>query len=296
MQATGSIQDWIMAQVDGLSPRLRGAAEYVAAHPDEVATRTMRQLAKTSNLTPPTLSRLARALDCESYEELREICRTELKRQNRSLADKAEALLQLSTDDDAAGRSGIVMSQAKSAVSNIQHLMRSIDLEKLRDAADRLVGARRVVLTGGSSTLAMVNYFARMGEMVFDNWTVAGADGAHWSHEISRLGAGDAVFVVSLDPYAKLCIHAAQLSRAAGADVIAITDGVQSPLAGIATHCFMVETESPQFFPSHVAAVVLIEGLMGMIVRRDGNHAATRIRSAELVGRQLGEYWKTGAH
>ncbi len=292
MQAPGSIQDWIMAQVDGLSPRLRGAAEFVAAHPDEVATRTLRQVAKSSNLTPPTLSRLARALDCETYEDLREICRRELKRRNRSLADKAEALLQLSTDDDAPERSGIVMSQAKSAVSNIQHLMRSIDLENLREAVDRLVGARRVVLIGASSTVAMVNYFARMGEMVFDNWTVAGADGAHWSHEIARLGAGDAVLVVSLDPYAKLCIRAAEICREAGVDVIAITDGVRSPLAGIATHCFMVETESPQFFPSHVAALVLIEGLMGMIVRRDGDRATGRIRSAELVGKQLGEYWQ----
>jgi DNA-binding MurR/RpiR family transcriptional regulator len=185
-----------------------------------------------------------------------------------------------------------MISQAKSAVSNIQQLMQTIDLDKLREAADRLARARRVVLIGGSSTLAMMNYFARMGQMIFDNWTVAGVDGAFWSHEIARLDTGDAVFAVSLNPYADLCIRAAELSRESGADVIAITDGVQSPLARIATHCFMVETESPQFFPSHVATLVLIEGLMGMIVRRDGGHAAARIRSTVHVGRQLGEYWK----
>ncbi len=281
-----------MTRLDSLSPRLRSAAEFVAAHPDEVATHTLRQVAKAANLTPPTLSRLARALDCETYEELREICRGELKRRNRSLADKAEALLQLSTHSNTAEPSGIVISQAKSAVSNIQKLMQTIDLETLREAADRLAGARRVLLIGGSSTMAMMNYFARMGQMVFDNWTVAGVDGALWSHEIARLDSRDAVFVVSLNPYADLCIRAAELSYKSGASVIAITDGVQSPLARFATHCFMVETESPQFFPSHVATLVLIEGLMGMIVRRDGDHAAARIRNAEHVGRQLGEYWQ----
>ena len=280
-----------MARMDGLSPRLRSAAEFVTAHPDEVATHTLRQVAKAANLTPPTLSRLARALDFGSYEELREICRKELKRRNRSLADKAEALLKLSTDSDAPERSGIMISQAKSAVSNIQHLMQTIDLEKLREAADRLAAARRVVLIGSSSTFAMMNYFARMGQMVFDNWTVAGVDGALWSHEIASLDSRDAVFVVSLNPYADICIRAAELSRKSGADVIAITDGVQSPLAPLATHCFMVETESPQFFPSHVATLVFIEGIMGMIVRRDGDRAAARIRSTERVGRQLGEYW-----
>lgn len=281
-----------MTRLDGLSPRLRSAAEFVAAHPDEVATRTLRQVAKAANLTPPTLSRLARALDCETYEDLRELCRGELKRRNRSLADKAEALLKLSTEADAPNRSGIVISQARSAVANIQHLMQTIDLEKLREAADRLARARRVVLIGSSSTFAMMNYFARMGQMVFDNWTVAGVEGALWSHEIARLDSSDAVFVVSLNPYADMCIRAAEMSRNLGADVIAITDGVQSPLARFATHCFMVETESPQFFPSHVATLVLIEGLMGMIVRRDGDNAATRIRSTEQVGWQLGEYWQ----
>jgi DNA-binding MurR/RpiR family transcriptional regulator len=281
-----------MARMDGLSPRLRSAAEFVAAHPDEVATHTLRQVAKAANLTPPTLSRLARALDCETYEDLRELCRGELKRRNRSLADKAEALLKLSTDSNAPERSGIMISQAKSAVSNIQHLMQTIDLEKLREAADSLAAARRVVLIGSSSAFAMMNYFARMGQMVFENWTVAGVDGSFWSQEIARLDSRDAAFVVSLNPYADISIRAAGMSRKSGADVIAITDGVQSPLAPIATHCFMVETDSPQFFPSHVATLVLIEGIMGMIVRREGGHAAARIRLTERFGKKLGEYWQ----
>ncbi len=294
--ASGTIQDRVMTRLDDLSPKLRSAAEFVVAHPDEVATRTLRQVAKAAELTPPTLSRLARALDCDTYEDLREICRGELKRRNRSLADKAEALLQLSAGGGRTHRSGVFISQAKSAVENIQELMETVDLEKLREASNVLAKARRVVLIGGSSTLAMVSYFARMAQMAFDNWHVTGADGALWSHEIARLGPGDAAFAVSLEPYAKLCIEAAATVRNSGADVIAVTDGVQSPLAGVATYCFMVETDSPQFFPSHVATLVLIEGLMGMIVRRGGDQVAQRIRAAEMVGRGLGEYWESGAN
>jgi DNA-binding MurR/RpiR family transcriptional regulator len=107
-----------------------------------------------------------------------------------------------------------------------------------------------------------------------------------------RLGEGDAVFVVSLNPYSNLCIKAAHLSRDAGADVIAVTDGFTSPLAGIANHCFMVETDSPLFFPSHVAALVFIEGLMGMIVRRGGDQITKRIRSVEAASGEFGEYWQ----
>jgi DNA-binding MurR/RpiR family transcriptional regulator len=280
-----------MTRLDDLSPKLRSAAEFVVAHPDEVATRTLRQVAKAANLTPPTLSRLARALDCETYEDLREICRGELKRRNRVLADKAQELLRLSTGNDQTDKPGVFMVQARSAMENVQELMESIDLDKLRAAADALAGARKVLLLGSTSGLALANYFRCMASMAFDNWRIAGADGAFWATEIAKLGPEDVVFVISIKPYADQPVHAAKIARETGAQLIAVTDSLGSPYAGVASHCFIVETESPQFFPSHVAPLLLIEGLMGMVVRRAGEQAASRIRSAESTGHDLREYW-----
>ncbi len=280
-----------MSRLYDLSPKLRIAAEFVVAHPDEVATRSLRQVAKAADLTPPTLSRLARALDCETYEDLREICRGELKRRNRVLADKAQALLQLSSEGGPADKSGVFLVQARSAMEKVQELMESVELDKLRAAADTLAGARKVVLIGTTSGLALVSYFRCMASMAFDNWRVAGADGAFLATEMAKLGPEDVIFVVSLQPYGDRPVRAAEIARDAGAAVIAITDSLQSPYAGIATNCFIVEAESPQFFPSHVAPLVLIEGLMGMVVRRAGKPAVDRIRSTELAGHVLREYW-----
>jgi len=280
-----------MTRLDGLSPKLRSAAEFVVAHPDEIATRTLRQIAKAANLTPPTLSRLARALDCNTYEDLREICRDELKRRNRVLADKAQALLQLSSGDSQADKPGVFLVQARSAMENVQELMESVELDKLRAAADALASARKVVLMGVSSGLALVSYFRCMASMAFDNWRVAGADGAMWATEMAKLGAGDVVFFVSLQPYADRPVRAAEIARDAGAEVIVVTDSLHSPYARFASICFIVETESPQFFPSHAAPLVLIEGLMGMVVRRAGKQAAGRIRSTEATGHEMQEYW-----
>ncbi|GBE44147.1 DNA-binding transcriptional regulator HexR [bacterium BMS3Bbin10] len=282
-----------MTRMDELSPKLRSAAEFVVAHPDEVATRTLRQVAKAAKLTPPTLSRLARALDCDTYEDLREICRGELKRRNRVLADKAQELLQLSSGNGQAGKPGVFLVQARSAMENVQELMETIELDRLRAAADALANARKVVLLGATSGLAMVSYFRCMASMAFDNWRVAGADGAFWATEIAKLGPEDAVFFVSLRPYADQPVRAAQIAAETGAQIIAVTDSLKSPHARVATHCFIVETQSPQFFPSHVAPLVLIEGLMGMVVRRAGKQAAARIQSSESTGHVLQEYWVT---
>ena len=139
--------------------------------------------------------------------------------------------------------------------------------------------------------MALVNYFRCMASMAFDNWRVAGTDGALWATEIAKLGPDDVVFVVSIQPYADQPVRATQIARETGARIIAVTDSLRSPYAGVASHCFIVETESPQFFPSHVAPLVLIEGLMGMVVRRAGKQATGRIRSSESTGHKLQEYW-----
>lgn len=288
---TGGIQDRIVKSFNGLSPKLRSAAEFVNSHPEEVATHTLREVAETAGLTPPTLSRLARALEFETYEELREVCRRELKRRNRLLAKKADALLQLSSGKNDGSKSGVFFLQARSAIENVQKLMDTVDEEKLQSAADMLAGARTVLLVGTASGGALANYLISMAGLAFENWRITGSGGVLWSAEISKLTAGDAVFVVSMRPYGNLTVRAAQAAREAGADLIAVTDGLASPFGSIASQCFVVGTESPQFFPSHIAAMVLVEGLMGMVVQRAGKRAPAQIEKLESTAFTIGEYW-----
>lgn len=287
----GAVHDRIVRCFEDLSPRLRLAAEFVNRHPDEVATRTLRQVAQAAGLPPSTLSRLARALQFETYEDLREICRRELKRRNRVLADKANALLRLSAGQGDGGKSGVFFYQARSAIENIRSLMDTIDMEKLRSAIDSLARARTVLLIGTSSGGALANYFTCMARLAFENWRVTGAGGALWAAEISKLGAEDVVFLVSTRPYGNLTVRAAQAARNAGAELIIVTDDLASPYGAIASYCFIVRTESPQFFPSHVAAMVLVEGMMGMLVRRAGKQAAGEIQKMESTAFAIGEYW-----
>ena len=291
MQSSTSIQSQVLPRLKGLSPKLRSAAEFVLAHPDEIATRTLRQVAKAADLTPPTFSRLARALDCDTYDDLREICRGELKRRNQVLADKAQSLLDMSSKKSPADRSGVFFGQARSALDNIHALMESVEPGKLEETAEALAHARKVVLLGTTSALALVNYFSCMADMAFDNWHVAGANGSMWATELSKLTSLDVVFAVSLAPHGNLPVAAMQIAKDAGAKIITVTDNKEAPFMEIAHTCFVVEAQSPQFFPSHVVPLLLIEGLMGMVVRRAGQKAASSIRSTEQVGHQLQEYW-----
>src|SRR5689334_7288020 len=175
--SVSSLQDRIAAHFDGLSPQLKVAARYVAEHPHEVAMRSLRQIAGSVALPPPTFTRLARSVGCESYEELREICRGEISRRTRSFAEKAQSLQrgQYGRAADERRKPGALLhEQVSAAISNLERTLAGVDQTRLAAAADVLAAAERVTLIGSLSSSAFTDYTAYMAAMAFSNWRVAG--------------------------------------------------------------------------------------------------------------------------
>jgi DNA-binding MurR/RpiR family transcriptional regulator len=280
-----SFRDRIAARYAGLSPQLRRAADFVAANGQEVATRSLRQIAAAAGVPPPTLSRLARALGFASYEALRELARGELSRRRVSFAARARAL------QEGHGPGSLVARQAGAAVANIEALVNEIDPARLDRAVRRLGRARRVWLAGDMSSGAFVDYLGYMARMALPGWTVIGPEGGALVPALADCGPEDVVLALSIQPAARRTVEAARLARERGAQVIAITDGPGNPVAGLADLGFTVATESPHFFTSYAAALVLIETLVTMVVREAGAAAGARIADIEAAHHKLGHYW-----
>ena len=287
-----SIRDQVVERFPALSPQLRRAAQFVLDYPDEIATRSLRHVAREAALPPPTFSRLARAMGYESYDALRELCRGEIRQRKSRFADKALALLEPEGGGPSAQQNPFVVRQAAAAISNIQALLETIDVQALELAARKLARARKVVVIGSLSAYAFVDYVSYIAAMALPNWRVAGRSGSSLASAVVELGKRDAVLVMTHEPYSARSVRAASFAREQEAHVVGITDGAQSPVAAIANTLFLVSTDSPQFFPSHVAALVLLESLMGMVVREKGAAAQQRIAAVEQENYVLGEYWQ----
>ena len=292
MQAAHSIEARIARRFDGLSPQLRRAASYVLEHPDEVASRSLRQISRAAEIAPPTLSRLARALDCDSYEQLREICRQEIKRRRISLSEKARVLQGLGGDAEADDGQPFILRQTDAVLGGLQSLVQDIEIADLRAATDSLRKARRVLLIGSMSASYSMQYMNYMAAMAFDNWQIVDTrPGLAVPGSLLTVSQADAVIVISHAPYARRSVQLAELCHESGAYVLAITDQISSPLLKVASAHFLVSAESPQFFPSNVATLCLIESIMGMLIRRGGPAVGDRIAAAEAANATLGEYW-----
>ncbi len=283
----------IAARLSSLSPQLRHAARYILDHPDDVAMHSLRAIARSAGVTPPTISRLARALDCENYEQLRDRCRAETRRRRVSLSDKVAALQ--SRGAGTASDAPFVIDQARAAVANIETMLSALDIGELRRTCDRLAKARSVTVIGTMSASALVDYIGYMADMALPEWHCITDPGAAGAARLAGLGSRDAVIAITFEPYARRTVEVTQLAAGQKCFVVGITDTASSPLCRVSDCALLTATQSPQFFPSHVAAMVLLEALMGMLIRRGGNTVAERVRTIEGTKKVLGENWEDAA-
>ena len=288
MQADPTLTDRILARFDDLSPTLRRAAVFVAKHPDDVATRSLRYLAGITDMTPATFSRLAAALGYGGYEELRDSCRDGIRMRRLRFSERADALQRSDTEEPGKGR--FVFRQGAAAIHNINTLLDSVDLQMLDAAAARLVSARQVILVGAMSSRPIADYMAYVASMAFGNWQVFRPETGSAAAQLVDVDERDATIVICNAPYARMSIEAAKHLGDRGSWVIGISDEVLSPLHPHCDVSWIVSMETPQFFSSHVATLVLIESLIGIVIAKGGESVSRRVAGVESTSHEIGEY------
>ena len=284
------LMDLSSERLQALSPQLRRAARFIVEHSGDVATRSQRHISTVSQLPAPTFTRLARAVGLQSYDQLRDLCREDVLRNKTILADRAKSLI--AEVNENAEEPSLIARHAASAIRNLQRVVEQTDPDRLTNAAQLLADARRVVLIGEMSARGLIDYVYYMANMSLTGWKVLDRASESLSSELAFLGSKDACIVTAVSPYSTRSLKIVRHIVEAGIPVVAITDNALSPLVSLADHSFFVVTESPQFFPSHVALTVVLEVLIDMVIRERGIEAQKHIAAVERQNHKLNEYWQ----
>lgn len=288
MSSAGSIEEKIASEYGDLSAKLQDAADYVAANPVDVATRSLRSISASSGLAPATFSRLARALGFSAYEDMRELSRHAVGRQFVSFSEKAR---RLQADANSGQQPPFLERQARACMANIETLTSLIDTDHLDTAIERLHKADNVYLYSAFGSTGLIEYFAYMANYFAANWHIAGRMGASVSTTMTHLTKNDAILIITKPPFARRSIMAAEMAHEQGAYVVVISDTHTCPAVKYASTSFIIPTNSPQFFSSYAATLVLVETMVGMLVARAGPAAKAQIEEVEIRNRRLEEFW-----
>jgi DNA-binding MurR/RpiR family transcriptional regulator len=210
-----------------LPKRLKQAADFVMAHPDDVALGTVAEIAASAEVQPSTLVRLAQTLGYGGYSEMQQFFRARLKESWPDYQARLEALKALGPEE----HSGLHLSGvADAAVTSIARLRVTIDPAKLEQAVDILTKADTIFVVGARRVFPVTTYLAYALAKMGVRCALVDHIGQMGGEQIACARPGDAVLAVSFTPYAQSTIDLSAAAARSGVPVVAITDSVFSPL------------------------------------------------------------------
>lgn len=277
-----ALRDRIIGTYESMPPQLQQAARHILEHPDEVALVSMRELARNAGVQPSTMTRLAKFLGFDGYEDIR----AHHARAIRLRVDGFAAQQQRSSDSG----EGLAQQMLYSLSAQINRLAEPASIARLEAASERLAQARRVYVLGLRSCHLVAWHFhyvmTLLGERTEHLDGLAGTIG----DGLMRAGAEDVLLAISISPYARHSLELAQLAREKNMGVIAITDSEVSPLIGIADEAILCATESPTFFHTLSPALAVSEVLCGLLANRDRAAALEALQKADQHLQGLNTY------
>ncbi|HVK95977.1 MAG TPA: SIS domain-containing protein [Noviherbaspirillum sp.] len=216
--------DSIRTQLDALSKSEKKVALAVLKNPDLVVSGNITALAKTAQVSEPTVVRFCRALGHEGWHAFKLKLAQTLA---LALPQTDESPLQ---DDLAADLVNKICSRSINTLLDLRNNLNPLAIER---ALNVLAGAQKIEFWGqGTSGIVAADAqhkFFRSGVP-----TVAYTDPHIHAISAALLKRGDAVVAISQRGNSTALLHSVQLARKVGADVIALSPS-GTPLSDLAT-------------------------------------------------------------
>lgn len=274
-------------QLDGLTPEMRKAAAYVLENPNDVGVSSIREIAEAAKVKPNTFVRMARSVGFEGYDDFREPFREEIRRGGVSFPDRARWLQSL----DRSGKlGGLYGDMVNSTMKNIEDTFAGIDAARLKAAAEDIWASRQTFTLGVGVNHSVANnftYLASTGMVQFHAIPRAGSTPAD---DLAWADGQDVLIAITCKPYRREVIDAVRLAREQGVKVIGISDSPASPVIIGSDHGFVVSNDTPQFFPSSVAIIALLETLLSFVIASASDKIVARVEKFHQRRHQLGMY------
>ncbi len=268
----------IVEAFDALSPQLQTAARYMLDCPDDVALLSMREQARRAGVPPATMTRLAKRLGLEGYDEVRALYAGAVRDGTLGFAGKAGVQVEA---QKLRGERALAADMALTLSRQIARLAETPTLDRLADAAGRLHQARRIYCLGLRSCHGIAWHFHYMLSLLGDKTVMLDDAGGIGLDAIRDAGPGDVVLAASVEPYARATIEGARYAAQQGVPVVALTDSEVSPLAQIAVAMIPAATESPSFFHSMTPLLAVAEILAALVAGRSGQKALDALTRTE---------------
>ena len=279
-------------ELPDFTPQARKAAIYILVNPLDVGVSTVREIAEAADVNPNTVMRMARQVGFTGYDDFRAPFRDAIRQGAIDFPDRARWLQDIGKSGDLGQ---LYADMVQSALRNIEDSFATIGIDQLISAANLIWESHNVYTLGvgiNHSNAHNFTYLASTGMVRFHAIPRAGSTAID---DLAWADSGDVLIAISCKPYRSEVVEAVLLARQQGVKIIAISDSPASPLIRNADHGFVISVDTPQFFPSSVSIIALLETLLSIVVSVASDEIVERVDKFHKRRHQLGLYQETAS-
>ena len=246
------------------SPAIRKVGMWMAAHPLRAISLSADEIAQQADASQSAVNRFATHAGFEGLAQLRAALAAELQEVQEPVAKLQRSASMPSEHPFASAQDGLLQAA------------RQLDGQMLERCAKRLLQAHHVYVLGlGMSHFAAG--FVASALMPFVEGSTHVSDGGGSEQIVRRmvnLRSGDVLIAISVPRYSMDTVALAGAAKERGAHVVAITDQMASPLAGVADTVLLAPAQHLVLSHSYVSIIALLEALLAAVVRQHPRAAA----------------------
>ncbi|MFC0804442.1 MurR/RpiR family transcriptional regulator [Ensifer sp. P24N7] len=258
--------------------QMKVAARWLVDHPTEVALLSMREQARRAGVPAATLTRLAKRLGFDGFDGLKEIFAGAIRERPESFSGRAEELL---ARREAEGDAALIGDTINALHGHLADLAQPSTISALAAAADLMVEARHIFCLGLRSSFPVAYLVHYVGSLLGSTTVLIDGVGGTASDVLRSVGPGDVLLAVTVSPYTRYTLQAAEFAVSRGAKLVALTDSELSPIAKLSEVLVCVHTETPSFFHTMTPAFAAAECLVELIAAKRGSPALETLAANE---------------
>ena len=264
----------------------RRIAQYITDSYDKAAFMTANKLGKTVGVSESTVVRFAVDLGFDGYPSMQ-------KAMQEMVLNRLTSVQRIEVANDRIGDQDVVSMVIQSDMEKLRQTSENVDRGEFQAAVQAILNARRVYIIGVRSVAPLADFLGYYLNYMFNNVRTVTASGTgEMFEQIVGVEREDVVIAFSFPRYSSATLKAAQYCRSTGANVIAITDKRESPLARSADHVICAKSDMVSLVDSLVAPLSVVNALIVAVAAKREKELRRTFDALERIWDQYHVYEK----
>ena len=246
----------IDAYYNKMSKGHKRIADFIRDHYDQAVFMTAAKLGETLEISESTVVRFAAGIGYEGYPELQKALEDCVK-------GKLSDMQRIDRKYGKSSQSEVLLSVMQSDIEKIQHTIEHLDADAFESAVETILQAETVYIMGLRSNEPLAGFLHFYLNMIRRNVVLLNTTSVSETFEqMIHIGEKDCFIGISFPRYSMRTLKAMEFANDRNAKVIAITDGVHSPMNLYSSCNLLARSDMVSIVDSLVAPLSVINALV----------------------------------